>query len=241
MSKLKKQRKNYFDCALRNRYKQKSAILKQTQEISQFCKSIGLKINEIILSPDDEDPFTIIKTKITVLSSEIPEERIIFSHLKAKDIAQISNRNYRLQRKALLGIQMMPGIKKVLKIQYKLDEFFEVKFNAFSRLNFKIKLNIDSTSISKKNIALLNVSFNLMDDIDNSSNVNGTYILGSFEIQKEDYVNVKEGTKELFQMLENLKKNKIRGSIFQITYFLGCDYKMIRILYCQQSSNAIKG
>ena len=210
MSKLKKQRKNYFDCALRNRYKQKSAILKQTQEISQFCKSIGLKINEIILSPDDEDPFTIEKTKITVLSSEIPEERIIFSHLKAKDIAQISNRNYRLQRKALLGIQMMPGIKKILKIQYKLDEFFEVKFNAFgyfcspeqkfkyvcekflmsqpsfSRLNFKIKFNIDSTSISKKNVTLLNVSFNLMDDIDNSSNVNGTYILGSFEIQKED-------------------------------------------------------
>ena len=34
-----------------------------------------------------------------------------------------------------------------------------------------------------------------MDDIDNSCNVNGTYILGSFEIQKEDYVNVKEGTK----------------------------------------------
>jgi len=114
MSKLKKT-KNYFDYALRNRYKQKSAILKQTQEISQFCKSIGLKINEIILSPDD-DPFTIEKTKITVLSSEIPEARIIFSHLKAKDIAQISNRNYRLQRKALLGIQMMSGIKKILKI-----------------------------------------------------------------------------------------------------------------------------
>ena len=131
MSKLNKQRKNYFDCALRNRYKQKSAILKQTQETSQFCKSIGLKINEIILSPDDEDPFKIEKTKITVLSSEIPEERIIFSHLKAKDIAQISNRNYRLQRKALLGIQMMPGIKKILKIQYKLDEFFEVKSNTF--------------------------------------------------------------------------------------------------------------
>ena len=80
-----------------------------------------------------------------------------------------------------------------------------------------------------------------MDDIDNSSNVNGTYILGSFEIQKEDYVNVKEGTKELIQILENLKNIKIRGSIFQITYFLGCDYKMIRILYGQQSSNAIKG
>ena len=37
-------------------------------------------------------------------------------------------------------------------------------------------------------------------------------------------VNVKEGTNELFQMLENLKNIKIRGSIFQITYFLGCDF-----------------
>ena len=43
-----------------------------------------------------------------------------------------------------------------------------------------------------------------MEDIDNSSNINGTYILGSFEIQKEDYVYVKKGTKELFQMLKNL-------------------------------------
>jgi len=42
-------------------------------------------------------------------------------------------------------------------------------------------------------------------------------------------------------MLENLKNIKIRGSIFQITFFLGFDYKMIRILYSQQSSNAIKG
>jgi hypothetical protein len=36
-----------------------------------------------------------------------------------------------------------------------------------------------------------------MDDVDNSSNVNGTYILGSFGIKKEDYVNVNVGTKNL--------------------------------------------
>ena len=67
---------------------------------------------------------------------------------------------------------MMPGIKKILKIQYKLDDLFEVKLNvfgffcspeqkfkyvceiflmsqpSFSRFNFKNKLNVDSTSIS---------------------------------------------------------------------------------------------
>ena len=64
-------------------------------------------------------------------------------------------------------------------------EKFLMSQPSFSRLNFKIKLNIDSTSISS-NFTLLNVSFNLMEVIDNSSNVNGTYILGSFEIQKED-------------------------------------------------------
>ena len=98
MSKLKKQRKNYFDCALRNRYKQKSAILKQTQEISQFCKSIGLKINEIILSPDD-------------------------------DCSQL--------------------FKYEQKFKYVCEKFL-MSQPSFSRLNFKIKLNIDSTSISKR-------------------------------------------------------------------------------------------
>ena len=71
------------------------------------------------------------------------------------------------------------------KFKYVCEKFL-MSQPSFSRLNFKIKLNIDSTSISKKNVTLLNVSFNQMDDIDNSSNVNGTYILGSFEIQKED-------------------------------------------------------
>jgi hypothetical protein len=32
---------------------------------------------------------------------------------------------------ALLDIQIMPEIKRILKIQYKLDKFFEITFNAF--------------------------------------------------------------------------------------------------------------
>jgi hypothetical protein len=265
MSKVKKTRKNYFNCARRNQFKQKALIVKKAEEISEYVKAFGLKVNEMILSPNDEDPFTTAKTRITVNSSEIPERRITFNYLKAKDMAQLSDRNYCIQKKALSGIQKIPGIQKIVNLQCQLNEFFDISENSFGffctpeqkityvcekflmhkpkflNFTFNIKLSIDSTSISKKNVTLLNVSFNLMDDPDFSNNVNGTFVLASFEIEKESYDNVKESLKELLILLENVKNIKIKEQTYKITFFLGCDYKMIRILYGQKAANAIKG
>jgi len=265
MFKVKKMPKNYFECARRNKYKQKALIYKKSVELSEYCQTFGLKLNEIKLCPNDEDPFTSSTTKITVIPNEIPDERVSFNHLIAKDLAQLSNRHYCLQRTALLETQKMPGIKKILKLQYKLNEFFEIYSNNygyycspeqkikyvcekfllrkpnFSNSRFNIKLSIDSTTISSKHLILLNVSFNLMDDDEFCKSVNGTFILGSFEINKEDYDNVKKSLNELLHPLENVKSIKIKGEIYQISFYLGCDYKMIRILFGQQAPNAIKG
>ena len=49
MLKLKKSKKNFFECSIRNQYKQKALILKKSEELSEFCRSFGLKINELIL------------------------------------------------------------------------------------------------------------------------------------------------------------------------------------------------
>lgn len=183
----------------------------------------------------------------------------------AKDLAHVSNKHYYIYRKTLSDIQRMPGIEKILKLKSKLDNFFEIKKNEygffctpeqkikyvcqkffsnnpnFSNRFFRIKLSLDSTSISTRNITLLNVSFNLIDDTVNSMNINGTFLLGSFEIIKEDYEQVKESTKELLKLIEEIKSIKIKDKIFEIKFFLCCDYKMLRICYGFKAANSLDG
>ena len=87
----------------------------------------------------------------------------------------------------------MPGIKAVTKLQFKLNNFFEIQSNDdgffdepqnkikfvrqkflkrypnFSESKFRIKLSADSTSISRKHINVLNFTFNLLDDVEKST------------------------------------------------------------------------
>jgi hypothetical protein len=88
---------------------------------------------------------------------------------------------------------------------------------------------------------LLNISFNLIDDKENAMSINGTYLLGSFEIVKEEYDQVKSALKELLKELEKIKFIEIADNNFKIDFYLGCDYKMNRILYGQKASNSIDG
>jgi len=256
---------NFFDSSQTNKYYQKEFILNHADLLNDFCKSLGLKVNEIVLVPNDEDPFTSTKTKVTILPFEVPEERNIFQYLIGKDVSMLSNQNYRLQRKALLPVQKIPGIKKVLKMQHELNNFFKIENNhfgnycnpeekikyvcakfllknpKFANSSFKIKLNIDSTSISKKNILLLNVSFNLIDDYETAQSIDNTFILGSFEITKEEYEQIKLCLKQLLKLLENTKVIKLHNLNYNIIFYLGCDYKMIRILYGQKAPNSLDG
>lgn len=262
MAQVLRKRKNYYVCSDSQQILQKKMIASKTDQLSNLSQTVGLQINEIILSPEIEHAIT---PKITVLPFEISENKRISQWLIAKDQAQLSDKQYLNLRNTLLGFQYIPGLDSVRKLQYKLNEFFEIKNNdygfycipepkikfvcenlllknpEFSNNGFKIKLNVDSTSITSSNIILLNISFNLIDDVKTAMNVNGTYLLGSFEIVKEDYENVKEALKELLFLLENIKAIEIAENNYKIDFYLGCDYKMIRILYGQKASNALDG
>ena len=182
-----RKRKNYFDCQEYQKNYNKKLILNQSKEFSEFTKSIGLKISKIILAPDQDEELN-HETKISILSDNFTEQNAIFQYLRAKDLALLSNFQYLLQRKALIGIHKMPSIGKISKLQHKLNNFFEIKKNQngvgyfslpqpkikyvcenFLLKNqektyrkFRIKLNIDSTSITSTNLILLNISFNFI-------------------------------------------------------------------------------
>jgi hypothetical protein len=259
---IPRKRKNYFDCNYKHKSKQLKFILEQAKHLGDLSKTIGLKINEIVLGPTTIEQNI---PKITVSPLDISEKQRKFKFLKAKDISNLSNKNYIFQKKALLGIQRMPGITGIKKLQNELNRFFTVSKNdygyfcqpaqkikfvcesfllrypEFKNQSFKIKLSIDSTLISSSQVQLLNVSFNHMDDTEIGSSIEGTYLLGSFEIAKEDYDEVKKSLKELLILLEDVKYIQIADKNYQIIFYLGCDYKMSRIIYGQKASNSLDG
>ena len=263
-----KHKKKYSDCERNKKFLHKKSILNLSKKLSEFSESIGLKIKEIILTPeDDEQNQNQIKTKITVLNENFSQQKEIFQYLKAKDSSLLSVKHYFLLRKSLLGIHRIPSCKKINILQHKLDKFFEVKQNQrghgffclpepkikfvcesfllknkkFEKKSFRIKINIDSTSITSTNLIKLNVSFNLIDDVELCMNINGTYLLGSFEIAKEDYEEVKQSLNEFLILLKKISFIEICEINYKIDFFMGCDYKAIRIIYGQKASNALNG
>ena len=262
MSNILRKRKNYFLCTNNQKILQKKLICTHTEDLSTLSQTIGLTINEIILTPENHEQSI---PKITILPENITNKERIIKFLMAKDLANLSNLQYIAQRKALLGIHKMPGLKKILSMQKKLNNFFAIDANdygyycsptpkirfvceqfllknpEFSQKKFKIKLSIDSTTITSSNILLLNLSFNLIDDQEKATSINGTYLLGSFEIVKEEYEQIKSSLNELLIELEKIKFIEIADNIYGIDFYLGCDYKMIRILYGQKASNSLDG
>ena len=259
-------RKNFFECTERQKYRNKKLIKNQTKQLTNFTNTLGIELNEIILTPVFKKSQTFENVpKVTILPFEISEEKRIFKSLIAKDIANISEKQYIAQRKILKGYQEMPCIDAIIKLKNELNDFFEIrknkfgyfcspeqkikfvceqfllKYPCFSSKSFKIKLSLDSTTVTSSNILLLNFSFNLIDDIEMAKNVNGTYMLGSFEIIKEDYEEVKASTKDLTILLENIKQIEIADNFYDIIFYLGCDYKMYRILFGQKASNSLDG
>jgi hypothetical protein len=264
-SNIFRKRKSYFSCASGHKILQKKLICNQAEDLNNLSNTMGLKITEIVLSPYDQDDQEKSIPKITILPYEISTKERIIQFLIAKDRANLSNLQYIAQRKALLGINLMPGLRKIINLQHLLDNFFanednqygffclpepKIKFVCeqfllknpdFSNSNFKIKLSIDSTTITSSNILLLNLSFNLIDDEENAMSINGTYLLGSFEIKKEEYEQCKAALGDLLNKLENIKFIEIADNSYKIDFFLGCDYKMNRILYGQKASNSLDG
>ena len=179
-------RKNYFACSKSQRNKNKQHIRLHSHALEQFCNTIGLKIKNIVLEPNeqiDED-----NDEIKIIIDTESKEYKIFKWLKAKDLSNISIVKYKLFRKTLNYFDM-PGIRKVIKMQKALDDFFPLKLNndgffvepaiklkyvceKFLERNpniniekFNIKLSADSSSVSRTKINILLMTFDLLDDL----------------------------------------------------------------------------
>ena len=59
-----------------------------------------------------------------------------------------------------------------------------------------------------------------------------------FEIINENYEELKKSINELLELLEKINYIIIGEKTFEIEFYLAADYKMLRLLYGQKSSNA---
>ena len=200
-----KKRKNYFDCSQSHqKYYKKLIIESELTDLKRFCKRIGLHIDEIKMSPHVKNRD---KTKISISPRKISKDFTIYKWMEAKDVANISRQKYLALKETLsfLNFGQIPGRDAVFKYQHQLNGFFKLKTNdfgffvnpaekirfvcekfLFSNENhfdkgdnkFRIKLSADLTTLSRKNVKLLNFTFSLLNDEKNSMSVFGTYIFG---------------------------------------------------------------
>ena len=62
-----------------------------------------------------------------------------------------------------------------------------------------------------------------------------------YEIKTENDEVLKRSLKELIEKLEKVNTIQIENKLFNIEFYLGSDYKMLRLLYGQKAANALKG
>ena len=145
---LFRRRKKYFDCARRQKNRNRNLIKIKAYLLNEFTKSIGLEVKEIVLTNyenEDEDEANFIdeqemqtiKTKhiIVTVHEDDPyqytENYKTFKCLEIKDVCNISNENYRTMRNTLSKIlpNKLAGLKRIYSLRLQLDNLFRVNSN----------------------------------------------------------------------------------------------------------------
>ena len=206
VSRIRK-RKNYFDLSRAQKKKSKNLIIGEVLNgLNRYCNSMGLKVNEIKLGPDDtnerEEEFV---PKLDISKVNITNQEKSYVYMVIKDFINLSSKKYKILRRLLDAhhIEKIPGYRRIYKIQKDLNNFFVLQKNDFGFFvdaaqkitfacskflqrnkdfkskNIRIKLCADSVQISRKNINLLNFAFSIIDDTKFSKSVYGCFILGN--------------------------------------------------------------
>jgi hypothetical protein len=125
-------------------------------------------------------------------------------------------------------------VEPVEKISWRIKQFLsEMQKNnpnwAPDNNQFTIKFSADGKNVSKTGIKLLNVSFCLMDDVEIAKSVDGVHLLGTFEIDSEDYLNVKNCINDIWQKVGQIVNITIGPFTYLINRILTADLKFLLI------------
>ena len=127
-------RKKHFESSLSQQRRNKLSIAKRLWSLEEFCKSIGLRVDQIIFSPYIDRPETnpvnpdeeYKEVKLTFKKDDLGKENKTFQLLKAKDKTNMSDSKYMTFRNILNEIlpEKIPCLDIVNNMQKRLNRFF---------------------------------------------------------------------------------------------------------------------
>jgi len=139
-NRAKGRRRFHFDVCKSQQSKNRKALFEKMNELEQFSDKIGLKIDQVILSPlNNLRPRT--KSKLTILQNEITKRNKTFIWMKIKDQTNLSDKKYKICCKMSKEVNpiKMPSLFLLKQMQKNLNNFFKIQiinYNSVLRDDF---------------------------------------------------------------------------------------------------------
>ncbi|CAF1105017.1 unnamed protein product [Brachionus calyciflorus] len=255
-SNLARKRKSFFEVETRQVFYIKNELQLMFEKIDEICNGIDLKINRIEISKKNEE---IRKGKIDIIIEENAKERLSMEFvLYIKDQYRISDAIFdKLVRYFNLEIPSIRDIKKKresINNQFQLNKIdngyfvdpliqlkkklnFLIKTQEIKEMFIQIKLTADGTNVSRS-VKIINFCYSVINQGKKSAGVNGTYSLGIFQVEQENYESIKNWMSKIWGTLNSFDSFVCDGKNYKIEYFFCSDWKMSSIVLGLFSANS---
>lgn len=242
---LSVKRKNFFHCSKRNQERIRTLL---KTNLSRYVQSFGLKIENINLIksiPLNENDCKQFNFTVSENENKVTSVKNI---LALKDVTNISDQSYSLVKRC--GAQNWPSIHYLRQERKILNHEFSIELQlngAYTSIHAKLiriiqrnsdrfdsieklmlRIGADGTNVGM-NLKLLNITFTIINIEETAKSSKGHYLIGLYELSKENYENLEFGEcfTKLNEEIENLSNIIINGKTVLIEFFMGSDWKML--------------
>ena len=255
-----RKRKDYFSTSRKLQFTFKKELLESLSRSCQMANSVNLQIDKVIISQKE---ITENNKKIDIVITKKTENNQANDLSKAtyiKDKSNTSDKTYQ-SWKTNLHLKSLPSLRRIYQKKRKLNRIIAINENEYGYYcsikrkftlileslikkkkvkiidnKIAIKLGGDGTNICRGK-KVLNISFCILNE-DRCNTASGTYLIGVFMINDENYENVNICLKEIKQDFSLLNTIKIRNEVYTIEKFVGGDWKFLAIVRGIKAANS---
>lgn len=260
-----RKRRDYFDAGRESRRKTKVEIQYKLDDLNEFLKNSGLQFQSVVIVKkniefNEDYELNLLGKRFASRSQN--SQVLVMKALQAVDGANMSQRNY-IGFKKQMSISCMPSLNILTTFKKRLNQFFDLKKNEYGNFvdckqkieyvlkkiftkhsnvvkndTFSLKFSGDGTNITKSSVQLLNFTFTVLNDQERCKTSIGNYILGMFEINGENYEQLKGCLGEILEELKGINSINIDGKVYAIKHFFAGDLKFLATVYGINPANS---
>jgi hypothetical protein len=233
---------------IRIKMKIKTAII-EMNATNQSLRRLGLKIDTMILVPVEQHDQLKFDIKTTPQTNR--EEQLIMQdedYLFIKENFNFSDAQWTVLRSIKPDFPSLYNIEKQKReinhlftineivdmgyyvepadwITWNLQEIASNNHNLFINKKIHIKIALDGFLLVRQT-TLLNFSFAVINEGSVAASAKGTYALGFFQIEKENYEQLNQIVPEVWAKISAIREFTFNGQTHEIEYFDANDHKM---------------